>query len=236
MKHLFEHYRCWRQARQDAKEARLARKVVESKWFQEYRNNLKGELYQTSFEQIRPAVDHLSASAEAFNASTVEMRMRYDNLAREMQKIRKFSGDALTATGSISEVVQGFNELCRKHDALDAKLKSQHESMVALLETIAKYKETDQYSRKALAAQQASLQKTVSDLSRKKEAVNEIAIGGIKLKDLHNGDDIARAVVAMDKKVSQIAEQVSAVYNVNRGAGRLSAVKRVKPSGEEVVK
>lgn len=236
MIHPIKNWKIRRELRAEAKMRNLAERIVGNKWFREQIDEVRSDLFCGAEEQMNAARSMVSVAVDNLIKTSKELSAKYDHLEDEIKKIRKMSGDALVKTNKVDELEKNFQGLVRKHEALDAQSKLLKEfceandgSVEALAEIVKKnYEDGDK--------NYTDLKKSVNALSRKQAADNEVAIGKIKVKDLHNIDDLVRAVLSMDKKVSKIESKVDAVYNVNRGAGRLSAVKKVKPSGGGVLK
>lgn len=233
--HPIKNWKIRKELKAEEKEKALAQRIVNSMWFQREINELKSDLFGDASSQVEAGRLYVAEATNALLENGNKLNDKYENLASEVKKAQKQSGDAVLETKKIKELQKSFDGLMHKYEALDAQYKllkkyieNTDGQIGALTEIIKSNSESAEEKIKKLT-------KAVSRLSRMKEADNEIAIGGIKIKDLHTAEDVVRAMVAMDKKVSGIEGKVDAVYNVNRGAGRLSAVKKVKPTGERVI-
>lgn len=228
--HPIRNWKIRKELKKNEKEKARAKQIVENVWFQKEIYELKCDLFGDANSQVEAGRAYIAEATNSLLDNGKEINSKYDNLTTEMKKLRKECGQNSLQLERVKSLEKAFESLKQEYIALKGKVAlydeyfkntdGQIESLTAGLKALNEKEDSDF----------KNLKNNVGILSRKKEADNEISIGKIKLKDLHTAEDVLRAVLAMDKKTSAIEKKVDAVYNVNRGAGRLSVVKRVKPN------
>lgn len=224
-----EYLKLKRALRRETKIRQIVMEVLKSPYFHEGVDGMRETLESQTLKAISLEKKTFEAKSAKVVKTGVEFCRKYETLIREIDKIRKLSGDNALRLSRIKTLENAFQKQSQEYTGVKGKYRALEERLGELERKVGLMSQTIESKDMSQTEAIALLRKAVNTLSRQKGADNEVSIGKIKLKDLHTVDDLIRAVRSMDAQTTAIAKKVDAVYNVNKRAGRVAAVKRVKP-------